>query len=303
MIDLSKYKQNFEEAQNLVAELKQPRFTSSKMATLIDNFSILENNDLFFSKVKDQVQEINYNLVDCIWAKLIEQLLQMRVRPEIIKIYQSILSEKIEQNFFKQVVLERKEIIVGQFSEAELDEFLKAIEECEDNVIELSVLELLLLNAICHQDDVSVLFFLSEPYNCFPVSREILTAYSQNTEGLDYQKYFKKPHYCAPINHVLDELFESGNAKEDKNLNFRAVLTESEHTAIQIIRENYKDLKSVLIKTREDQFQKIEVTKTKRAKMQTFFHQRFKKGDYKSVRVEVVDGKTSYIEEIKKYKL
>lgn len=303
MINLSNYNQNFHDTQELLTLLRKPQISFNDMASFFGTLVQTGKNNLFFNKVNAQDQETHYSLIDYVWAKLSEQLLKLGVGAEIITTYQLMLLKKIETDYYKRVVLEKKQLLLDRFSEKELNEFYEALEKSDDKIIDCSVFEGLLINAICHQDDVSLLFFLNEPYTFLPVSKEILTAVSKTPECLDYQKYMKKPHFCISINDILEDLLNNCDTKEVKIENFRAVLSENEYKAIQIIRENYKGLKSVLINTKDDQFQRIEATKTKITKAQAFFNHRFKKGDYRSIRIEAVDGKTTYFEEIIKYKL
>lgn len=304
MITLNKYSGNFQDGHELIKELRRPIFSANQMASQIEDYSELDNKNLLWNKIQNQDIQKSYNhIVHYLWAKMAEQLYGLGVRSETIKIFRAILSAEIDQKLYQRTILEKRQVLLDQFTESELDEFYNAVEKYDGKIIDCNFFELLLINAICHKDDVSILFFLNEPYTCLPISREILTAFAYNSEASEYQQYLKKPHFCISINDMLDRFLENGNSTSGKDSIYRAVLTEKEHDAVQIIRENYKDLKSVLIKTKDDQFQKIEVTKTKRLSAQKFFTQRFKKADYKSVRVEVVDGKTSYIEEIIKYKL
>lgn len=303
MITLNKYSENFQDGYELIKELRRPIFSANQMASQIEDYSELHNKNLLWDKTQNQDIQNSYPIVSSLWAKMAEQLYVLGVKTETIKIFRAILSAEIDQKLYQRTILAKRQVFLDQFTEAELDAFYNAVEKYDGNIIDCTFFELLLINAICYKDEVSILFFLNEPYTCLPVSREILTAFAGNSDDFEYQQNLKKPHFCISINDMLDRFLESGNSAISKDQIYRAVLTQKEHDAVQIIRENYKDLKSVLIKTRDDQFQKIEVTKTKRLSAQKFFSQSFKKADYKSVRVEVVDGKTSYIEEIKKYKL
>ena len=90
---------------------------------------------------------------------------------------------------------------------------------------------------------------------------------------------------------------------DDRSERFTSILSEQEHNALKLIRKNYKSLKEIKIKTKNAELDRIELKTTKKAHAESMIIEHFKKGDYKSINIEAIDGKVIYIEETEKYKL
>lgn len=303
MITLSRYYYNFKDAHELVAALRKPRFLKTEMDLSEGDFYHFKQNDLLWKSDDGGLGPINYSYIDYTWAKLVNHLLHFGFSFDAIKIFKHNLSKKVDNDLFKKAVKEKREVLLKYISNAELNEFYSSLEQDDSHIIYLSLFESLLLNAISHNDNVSILFFRSEPYFCIPISREILMACEQSSDSERYYEYLNKTHVSITINDIIASFINNDLSNIDVSSNVRSIVSEREHNLLKIIRTNYTGLKSILVKTQDDKFQMIETTTTKKTKAESMVIQHFKKGDYKSIRIEAVDGKTAYIEEIKKYKL
>lgn len=178
--------------------------------------------------------------------------------------------------------------------------------EIENEVEEenpITAFESLILNVVNHNDIVNLLFFHNKPHFYVPISGEILKEFEQRPEASEYFEYLKESHVSISINEITKSFINNDIPSERRIEKFTSILTEQEYNALKLIRKDYKNLKSVLITTKDNQLNRIELKTVKKANAESMFIHRFKKGDYKSMHIETVDGKVVYITDTEKHKL
>lgn len=303
MIELKNYYKNFEANEDLFNILHEPRFLKTEMDVVYDDFVRWENNGLLWGKYEQKHQQRKYSYIDYTWVKLVEQLRQFGFDYDIIKTFKCSLSETFDDDFFKLVQKEKREQLLERFTEKELDDFFQEIDKKENDERPTTAFEGLILNVLNYNDTVSLLFFHNKPHKYVPVSSEILKEFEQRSEESEYFEYLKTSHVSISINEITKTFVNYNISKEKRSEKFTSILTEQEHNVLKIIRKDYKNLKSVLITTKNNQLNMIEITRTKKVKAENMLIQHFKKGDYKSIDIKTVDGRVTYIGDTTKYKL
>ena len=198
---------------------------------------------------------------------------------------------------------EKRDLLLEYYTEEELNSFTDEIQGEVDNDEPITAFEGLILNVVNHNDIVSLLFYHNRPHFYVPLSGEILKEFEQRPEASELFEYLKESHVSISIHEITKSFINNDIPEEKRSERFKSILTEQEHIVLKIIRKDYKNLKSVLITTKDNQLNKIEVTRTKKVKAENMLIQYFKKGDYKSIDIKTVDGRVTYIGDTTKYKL
>nr|WP_321230248.1 hypothetical protein [uncultured Psychroserpens sp.] len=305
MISQNKYHLNFKDAYLLLTELRRDSFLKTELDVLYDDFVRWEKNDLLW--VKDNIEthaQRKYNYIEYTWVKIVEQLRVYGFSYEKIAEYRPFLSQVIDSELFHETFEIKKEEIINVLGKNQVDEFSKNRAQINiSEVIHISMFELLIINAIAYNDLVSLLFYSDMPGFCFPLSGEVYKEMEKDPDNSEMTNLLEKSHVSISLSEIIKRFVKDDIPKNSKSNKFSSILSEKEHNVLKIIRKDYKGLKSVTIKTKDNELHKIEVTTTKKAKAESRLIQSFKKDDYVSIRVEAVDGKITYYENTQKYKL
>ncbi|GGI57010.1 hypothetical protein [Winogradskyella haliclonae] len=303
MINLKDYYKNFKANNELFEILRERRFKKTEMDVVYDDFVRWEKNGLLWSEFEDKHHHRKYSYVYYTWVKLVEQLRQFGFDYQIIKTFKCSLSETFDNDFYKLAIEEKRELLLEYCSEEELNRFNDEIENEVEEENPITAFESFILNVINHNDIVSLLFFHNKPHFYVPISGEILKEFELRPEASEYFEYLKESHVSISINEITRSFINNDIPSDIRSEKFTSILTEQEHNALKLIRKDYKNLKSVLITTKDDQLNMIELETVKKANAESMFIHHFKKGDYKSMHITTVDGKVVYITDNEKHKL
>lgn len=303
MINLKVHYLNFEANEELFRILREQRFKKTEMDIVYDDFVRWEKNGLLWRDYRDKDSQREYSYVDYTWAKLVAQLRQFGFDYGIIRTFKCSLSETLDNDFYRFMIEEKRELILERYSQEELDEFMESLEKGNDEDEPVTAFEAQILNVVNHNDAVSLLFFNDTPHFYVPVSGEVLREFEQRPEASEYFGYLKKSHVSISINEITKSFIKNDLSPKDRSEKFTSILSEQEHNALKLIRKNYRKLKEIKIVTKNTELDRIELTTTKKARAESMIIEHFKKGDYKSISIEAVDGKVVHIGDTKKHKL
>ncbi|RZN83327.1 MAG: hypothetical protein EVB11_05055 [Winogradskyella sp.] len=303
MINLKDYYKNFEANNELFEILREPRFKKTEMDVIYDDFVRWEKNGLLWGEFGKKSHQREYSYVYYTWVKLVEQLRQFGFNYEIIKTFKCSLSDTLDRDFYRLAIKEKRELLLEHFTEEELNRFNDEIENEVEEENPITAFESLILNVVNYNDIVNLMFFHNKPHFYVPISGEILKEFEQRSEASEYFEYLKESHVSISINEITKRFINNDIPSERRIEKFTSILTEQEYNALKLIRKDYKNLKSALITTKDNQLNRIELKTVKKANAESMFIHRFKKGDYKSMHIETVDGKVVYITDTEKHKL
>lgn len=303
MIQSDNYYLKFEDNPELFDSLRKPMFLKTELDVVYDDFVRWENNGLLLENNIEHNSQRRYSYVEYTWVKLVEQLRNFGFDYSIIKSFKDFLNGAVDDEFYELVIKERREELLEYYTEEEINKGLIKDDNAEGNSNDPTFFEGFIINAINYNDVVSLLFFHNTPSFCVPVSAEVLKEIAKHPENSEYMEFMKKSHVSISINEIIKKFVIPNEVGDIKLQKFTSILSTEEHELLKVIRKHYKGLKTVFITTKDDQLHRIETTNTKKAKAESMLIHHFKRGDYKSIKTIAVDGKATYIEETRKYKL
>ena len=250
---------------------------------------------------KGDWKKLNY--IEYTWVKIIRELRQYGFT------YDEILSYKTE--IFRPVKLgEIKEASKVDSKNLEQQLGSEAIEKLtsisdfgcnEDLQIGISVFEATLANAIISGEKWSFHFFKDNPGYYLPFSKEVLRGFDMTDKAEVLMELLSKTFLSVSLNDIISNFLVNGeNSFKERTI---SILTKNEYNLLKQIRKGYNDVKSIKIRFKNDQMEMIEVTSTKKVKLESRLLEHIKKGDYQNISIDTVDGKIVNFENTQKIKL
>lgn len=236
--------------------------------------------------------------------KVVEQLRNYGFNFSAIEENLKGLSEVIDSELFFKCFAAKKEDIIELYDKEIVAEYLKSKEDVDiAELLNLSVFEMLILNAIMYNDIVSILFFSDFPGLFFPISGEVYKVVGNDPEGQEYLEFLERTHLSISISQIIKKFVEDDLSKEKKGKKFKSVLSEDEYNLLKIVRKKYNDLKKITIRFQSNEMKLIEVSTTKKTTVESRLLEHIKKGDYLSIQIESENGNIVNFENTQKIKL
>jgi hypothetical protein len=304
MISRERFKNNPNAAEALFDLLRERVFLKTEIDMVYSDLVNWERSNLLSiggDSGKGDWKKLNY--IEYTWVKIIQELRQYGFN------YDDIISYKME--LFRQINLEqiieastvdRKNIEqqLGSESLEKLDAVSDSDHYNELN-IGISLFETIMANAIISGEKWSFLFFKEIPGFCFPISTEVFRGFDLINKPEIPMELLSKTFLSVSLSDIISNFLVDGeNSFQERTI---SILTKNEHKLLKQIRKGYSDIKSVKIRFKNNQMDMIEVTSTKKVKLESRLLEHIKKGDYQTISIDTVDGKIVNFENTQKIKL
>lgn len=243
------------------------------------------------------------NCIEYTWVKIIQELRQYGFTYDEILLYKTELFKPVKQG----EVIEASKVDsknVNQQLGSEAIEELNAISDTEydeDLDIGMSILESIIASAIKTGDKWTFHFFKDNPGFFLPFSKEVLRGFDSINQTEMLMELLSKTFLSISLSDIISNFLVDGeNSFEERNI---SILTKNEHKLLKQIRKGYNDVKSIKIRFKDDQMEMIEITSSKKVKLESRLLEHIKKGDYQTISIDTVDGKIVNFENTQKIKL
>ncbi len=250
---------------------------------------------------KGDWKKLNY--IEYTWVKIIQHLRQYGFTYDEILSYKTEIFRPIKQGALMKASKVDSKNLEQQLGAESIEE-LNAISDSEydeDLDIGINILESSMVSAIRTGDKWTLHFFKDNPGFCLPFSKEVLRGCDliEKTELL--MELLSKTFLSVSLSEIISNFLVDGkNSFEERNI---SILTTNEHKLLKQIRKGYNDIKSIKIRFKDDKMDMIEVTSTKKVKLESRLLEHIKKGDYQNISIDTVDGKIVNFENTQKIKL
>ena len=147
-----------------------------------------------------------------------------------------------------------------------------------------------------------MLFFKEYPGEVFPFTKKILETIDARGASEATNFYFHLDHFSFSFYKLFTPFITKGWS--DFDISNIAFLSDKEHKLITIIRREFKNLKSVNIRFKNNEISHIEITKKlKKVALESRIMDHIKKGDYADIQIITENGRIVNFENTKKIKL
>jgi hypothetical protein len=246
-----------------------------------------------------------YSYVDYVWFKIVEKLRLFGFSYHSIINYKPILFEKISvgtyyKEFDKMDDSERNKLL-----KEDLELVIKKRSEYDESeLMDFGCFELLMVNVIFNEDEVSLLFFPDCPELIIPFSKDSIRQIEDIDQVKEFTKYYNKSHASISLNEIMRKFIKKSNGFSDKpTYSFDTILSIEEHKLLSLIRKRHKELKTITIRFLNNEMSMIEVQTTKKIDIESKLVEHINKGDYSNIQVKTVDGQIVDYSNTRKIKL
>jgi hypothetical protein len=250
---------------------------------------------------KGDWKKLNY--IEYTWVKIIQELRQYGFTYDEILLYKAELFKHITLGELKEASRIDSKNLEQQLGYEALEK-LDAISDSDydkDLMIDISVFEGSMVNAIISGEKWSFLFFKEIPGFCFPISTEVFRGFDLINKPEIPMELLSKTFLSVSLSDIISNFLVDGeNSFQERTI---SILTKNEHKLLKQIRKGYSDIKSVKIRFKNNQMDMIEVTSIKKVKLESRLLEHIKKGDYQTISIDTVDGKIVNFENTQKIKL
>jgi len=302
MIENSRFKNRFSEAENLSNRLHERVFLKTELDFVYTNITNWERYGLFEiggENGKGDWKKINY--MEYIWLNIISDLRSYGYT------YNEILD--VKEFLFKKITFgdvlsaaekdeENKELIQS----IDTNKQLENIDITNQKEIEVGyILEALVSNIIIRNEQLSLFISKENPSVVIPMSKEIIKGFDKIGELTIIDSIFDR-NFCAISLGRIVSKFLVDNDKTIEN-RFTSILTNNEQKLLKMVRKNLKSIKNISIRFLNGEMNIIEITTIKKVLLESRLLEHIRKGDYQKITIDSVDGSIVNFENTQKIKL
>ncbi len=239
-----------------------------------------------------------FNLTECIWLKIIQNLREFNLPLEAIrKIKNQLLtSSDVNLEFEQSQAIEKLISVLKKEGLHELEEVFKS-SEFQDIMRKqkLMVLENLILDLIFTRSNFRLLFNLNGELMAHKDN------YEEELRNIPlYMNFIKTTHISISLNKLIYEL--TNELIEDDDLQKLSILTEQEFKVIESIRK--EDIKKVeIIFSKDQKPELIKITQVNIVESISKIKDFFIQGGYQDIKITTQDGRINYFENTIKIKV
>jgi hypothetical protein len=305
MIPLAKFLYNLDNINSIPNKLKERVFLKTELDVVYSDLSNWERMDLLYLKEEDDKgswKKLNY--IEYTWVCMVSELLAFGYSYAEIKLFKNSLFHV--SIGYEQVV---EMIRQSDQNDSYVQAIILEIEEIESNPklkakkakYTFSALELAITEIIFTGDDYHYYFFKNGDFLFIPWSKNAITAYELHANYKTIIAAVRTSHFALSLHGIVSR-FLLREGTENPQIS-PSILTKEEYTVLKTIRKDYKNIKSINILFANGRMDRIEITTSKKVKVESRIIDHIKKGDYQKITIDTQDGKMVNFENTQKIKL
>jgi len=304
MIRSKNFLNNPDTAEVLINLLNERVFLKTEIDVVYSDLVNWERyNLLSISEESEKGDWKKLNYIEYTWVKIIQELRQYGFTYEEILIYKTEIFKPIKLGELKEASRIDSGNIEQQLGSHALEKLNSiSVSSYDENItFGVSFFENIIANAIISGEKWSFHFFKDNPGFYLPFSKEVLRGFSKIKMTAVLMELLSKTFLSVSLSDIISNFLVDGkNSFQERTI---SILTVNEHKLLKQIRKGYNDIKSIKIRFKNDQIEMIEVTSTKKVKLESRLLEHIKKGDYQNISIDTVDGKIVNFENTQKIKL
>lgn len=305
MIQLAQFLYNLENINSIPNKLKERVFLKTELDIVYSDLSNWERMDLLY--IKDEEEKGSWkklNYIEYTWVCMVSELISFGYSYEEIQLFKnSLFNVSIGYEQIVKMIQHRDQ------SDYYVQKVNLDIMEIESNPelkakklkYSFSALELAIVEIIYTGDDYHYYFFKSTDLLIVPWSKSSISAYELYGNYNTIVDAVKISHFALWLNGIVSKflLREGTEATQIRP----SILTKEEYTILKLIRKGYKNIKAINILFANGRMDRMEITTSKKVKVESRIIDHIKKGDYQKITIDTQDGKMVNFENTQKIKL
>ena len=308
-MDLTILQDSPKETSLIFKQLQQNVIDRSAIDIPYNDFENWRKNELlYFSENPEGTNRKKLTYFQYIWVKIVDALISFGFNKYQVKEIKDYLLYKYDQ----RAMLEGAKANIEELRKVDPDAatFVEEFDidsELAKHIPTLTILELIIMDTIIHNDSCNLLFFKYDPDTSedkgyvFIENRKLEVKIAKNNYKI-YKTYLtnkKLPHLAVSLNNILSRI-NGGKLGDEWN---HEIISEPEYEILKKIR-HYKDtISNIVINYKDSKPYTLEVTSYKKGVLETKYLQQIKRGDYETIEVSYENGKLVKFKNVKKYKL
>ena len=304
MISSKSFVNNPDAAEEICNLLRERVFLKTEIDVVYSDLVNWERSNLLNiggDSEKGDWKKLNY--IEYVWVKIIQELRRFGFNYEEIENFKTKLFTQVKlDDLIKAAIIDKDNIDeqLDQETIAKFNSLVKA-EHSENINVGYNYFETIIVQAIKKGEKWSILFFKDIRGLYVPISTETFRGFDKINEFELLQELLSKTFLSVSLNDIISKFLVDGeNLFQKRTI---SILTKEEHVVLKYIRKGFKNIKSIQIRFKNQQMDRIEVTTIKKVKLESRLIDYIKKGDYQSISIDTVDGKIAHFENTQKYKL
>lgn len=290
MIEISDYFQANEKAEALSIKLHQRVFLKTAIDVVYSDVSNWERSGLLLiggDTNKGEWKKLSY--FEYVWVKMIEELRQYGFNYDEINLIKGSLHHVFTVKELQKAMADDVENLNKNISEIDIKNTINYLESLEPTQsIGLTNFEAMICNVIIKAEHFSLFFSKENPEIFIPFSIETNRGFEIIDAPDLVQNFLKKSFFSISLSGIISNFLREGDGSfEDRTT---TIISKEEHKLINYVRKHYMNLKSVTIKYKDNKMAFIELKTTKKVKLESRLLEHIKKGDYKNISINTVDG-------------
>jgi hypothetical protein len=302
MIDGLYYKGQFSLVEELSEKLNQRDFYKTELDLVYSDIVNWERHGLLEiggDNPKGNWKKINY--IEYVWITIIKELRDFGFSYSDIK--------QVKAEMFKNIKVGQLIDAISQVDEEKLEiintldknKILNEKGAIDRNLEIMTLLELLIHGNIINADPTIFFVSKSNPNNVIPMSKEVIEGYIQIGNYDDIITMLFQDNFCSiSLNKIINKFCVN---TDHNTVSFSTILNENEKKLLKVIRKNTQSLKYINVIFKDGDMDRIEVATIKKTHLESRLIDHIKKGDYKKITIDTVDGNIVNFENIEKIKL
>lgn len=304
MIQLAEYLHNRKKANTIPFRLAERVFLKTELDIVYSDLSNWERMDLLYQKTEDDKgnwKKLNY--IEYTWVCMVSELLTYgfsyieikQIKAMLFdtngyeKVVEAIRQSNQDDSFVQAINLEIKEIENDPERKEEITNFTY-------NFLELAITEVILTG-----DDYHYYLFKNNDILCIPWSKSSISGYEIKGMYDFILDKTKTSHFTLSLSDIVSK-FLSRDGTDQVKIN-PYIVTKEEYTILKTIRKDYKSIKTINIIFADGKIDRMEITTSKKVKVESRLIDHIKKGDYQKITIDTQDGKIVNFENTQKIKL
>lgn len=281
----------------LIKELRTPVFLKTKVDVVysdINNWDLEEI--LYYSSSGKKGGQNRLTYIDYIWLKIVKELKGYNFSISEIKSYRDQMFKSIDKDLLVKVV--REQMHLTTLSDQEKQEVLNTDLKEVFEGIDITTMDMLISEGILMGSKTNLLFF-KYPTEVIGISQRALQEIQKNGYAEELEKFNERTHLNLSLRPILSKFVKESTIDKSKDM----ILSREEYAMLTEIRKRLKDIKSVTIKYKEGQIDRIDIERMKSVKAESSLMAVIKSAEYSSIEMITQKGNIVCVNHTEKIKL